>query len=115
MAATIKGITTLVFGCDTVSTVIMQSVDSETSGEVTYVQDEDSDFVGFALHAFGKREASGEYVYKGADCVTALGVAITLTNAVGSGGLYVYTYGRKATNNGFLRGTFKAAGVEGVS
>ena len=84
MAATIKGITTLVFGCDTVSTVIMQSVDSETSGEVTYVQDEDSDFVGFALHAFGKREASGEYVYKGADCVTALGVAITLTNAVGA-------------------------------
>lgn len=115
MAATIKGITTLVFGCDSVSTVIMQSTDTETSGEITYVQDEDADYVAFAIHSLGKREASGEYVYKGADIVTALGVAITLTNAVGSGGLYVYSYGRKATNNGFLRGTFKAGGVDGIS
>jgi len=116
MAATIKGVTTLVFGCDSITAVIMQSLDGDTSGEVTYAQDEDGDYVAFALHSFGKREASGEYLYKGADIVTALGSSITLSNAVpGTGGLYVYTYGRKQTNVGFTRGSFKAAGVEGIT
>ena len=115
MPASIKGITTLVFGCDVVSAVIMQTTDSDVSGEVSYVQDEDADFVAFALHSSGKREATGEYVYKGDDIVTAIFDAVTLSNAVGSGALFVYTYGRKQTNTGFMRGTFKAAGVEGIT
>lgn len=115
MASVIKGLTTLVFGCDTVTTVIMQSTDSETSGDVAYVQDEDGDYKAFALFGSGKREVSGEYIYSGADIVTALFTAITLTNAVGSGGLYVYSYSRKASNTGFLRGTYRAAGIDGIS
>lgn len=115
MAATIKGVTTLVFGCDVVSAVIMQSVDSETTAEIAYAQDEDGKYVAFAIPEGGKVEASGEYLFKGSDIVSALGASITLTNAVGGGGLYVYSYGRKATNTGFVRGTFKAGGIDGVS
>lgn len=115
MASVIKGLTTLVFGCDTVSTVILQSTQTSTSGDVAYIRDEDGDYTAMALYGAGKRECSGEYMYKGADIVTALFTAITLTNAVGTGGLYVYQYGRTATNTGFLRGNFRAAGIEGVS
>lgn len=115
MAAVIKGLTTLVFGCDTVSTVIMQSTQSDTSGEVAYVRDEDGDYQAMALFGAGRREVSGSYIYKGADIVTALFTAITLTNAVGTGGLYVYQYGRSSTNTGFVQGNFRAAGIEGVS
>lgn len=115
MAAIIKGLTTLVFGCDVVAAVINQSIDGDTSGDVTWGQDEDGDYVSLCLHSFGKREASGEYLFKGADIVTALGVTVTLANVPGTGVLYVYTYGRKQSNNGFVRGTFKAAGIEGIT
>jgi len=116
MAATIKGITTLVFGCDSnITTVIMQSEDATTSGEITYVNDEDGDYVAYAIHSLGKNDVSGEYIYKGADATTALGLAITLTNATFGGLLYVYELGRKLSNNGFMRGTFKAGGVTTVT
>lgn len=117
MAATIKGVTTLIFGCDTVTTVIMQSVDGENAGEITYVQDEDGDHAAFAIHSLGRREVSGEYMYKNADVATALGLALsTLTNACpGTGSLYVYSLGRKESNTGFMRGTFKAGGVDGIT
>jgi hypothetical protein len=115
MAATIKGVTTLVFGCDSITTIINQSIDSTQSGEITYVNDEDGDYVAYAVHGLGKVDISGEYMYKGADIVTALGIAVTLT--VGSfGGLaLVYELGRKQSNTGFVRGTFKAGGVTTVT
>ena len=115
MAATVKGITTLVFGTDTVSGVIMQDLDSELTGQVTEVTDEQDSVVAFALHHIERADVSGTYVYKGSDIVTSLGTALTLTNAVGSGGTYVYTYGRKQTHNGFMTGSFKAIRVQGIS
>lgn len=115
MAASIKGVTTLVFGVDAVTAVIMQSFDSEANGNVEYVVDEDGDTAGFALYGGDRVEMTGRYVYKGADIVTALFSSITLASAVGSGTIYVYSYGRQATNTGFVTGTFKAVRVTGIT
>lgn len=116
MAATIKGVTSLIFGCDSITTVIMQSTDSEISTEIVYAADEDGKYVALAIPEGGKIEVSGEYLYKGADIVSAMATSVSLTNGSDdAGAVFVYSYGRKATNNGFMTGSFKAGGVVGVT
>lgn len=116
MAATIKGITSLSFGCDTISTVVMQSSDASISRDIVYAQKEDGDYAAFAIIGAGKCEASGEYLHKGSDISSLATLLSTLSSTpTGSGGLYIYELSVKTTNNGFKRGSFKAGGVEGVS
>ena len=115
MAATVKGTTGLVFGVTTVSGVIMQDYTSDINGSITEVTDEDDDVVGFALHHTGRAEVSGSYIFTGDD-IGAIGDKITEITALGvSGGLYIYGFGRKYSNNGFCSGTFKAIAVNDIS
>jgi hypothetical protein len=114
MSATIKGSTVMVFGCDTVTSVTMQTTDSSGTGEVTEVTDEQNSVIAFAMSHGERVDVSGTYIYKGAD-ITTLATAITLANAYGSGGIYVYSMGRKAGHNAFLTGDFKAIRVSGIS
>ena len=104
----------MVFGCETVSAVIMQSSDVNITRNIVYAEDEQGANVAFAITTGGKCEASGEYYYRGSD-IAAFIATVTVASPTGVGGLYVYELSRKTTNNGFQRGSFKAGGVEGVS
>lgn len=114
MSATLKGTAGLVFGVDIVSAVIMQDYTSDVTGKITEAVDEDDGVVGYALSHSNRADVSGNYLFKGADIAT-IGATITLANAVGSGGIYVYSYGRKQSKDGFTMGNFKAIRVDGIS
>jgi hypothetical protein len=116
--AIVKGTAGLSFGVGSVVGVIMETGDAEVAGVLTKIEDEQNNTVGFSISHFGEADITGGYVWLGADITTlgsAIAVAGTPSFAPLSGGIYVYSYGRRTMNKGFVKGTFKAIQVSGIA
>ena len=114
MAASIKGLTTLVFGADSVTTVIMQNIDVTTTGEYVAARDEDGDTVALAFYGSNTSEVSGEYIYKGA-AIGTIAAAVAGITVPGTGSVFLISYGTRKTNTGFMTGNFRAVSVDGIT
>ncbi len=115
--AIVKGTAGLSFGIGSVVGVIMETADSEVPGVLTRVEDEQNNVAGFSISHMNEADITGGYVWLGND-ITAIGSTISIagnTAAPFTGGIYVYTYGRRTMNKGFMRGTYKAIQVSGIA
>lgn len=104
--ATVYGDTSLVFGCSSTTAGVTQSFDTERSVEVQWAQDATGEYIAYCIGATPKIEASGEFL------INSGGVpAIASTVTADGDTCHIYSVALKETNNGFQRGSFKAAGL----